>query len=633
MGSRDPRRRPAGSAHDRAARPLALSAATAAAIYVSSFLNGFTEPNAAGRGAEIQQRLGIGDFLLSAGWIGWPVGMALATIVGGRLLERFGARVLLAVGAVAYWAAFAFIGHVSDPFSLFVVMLYVGVGNGLFDVAFARLGPWYEGEKQRQEGVEAGLVNQLVSACFSAGSVAAALLTAVAVGARVPVASHLAAVSAVALVVTLAWARRHLPNLKAADENMDHEAEEEREGLRARLRSTPWELRRAGIVGFCAVLPVGVGYLWSGIYLVRLGAHGWLSTGGLIAFTSVEMAVRIAVARLSRSGRAAIFRDPVRLTRAGGFVALAGITLIVVPGRVDAAILGFGLLAGGMAPVMPLVQSAAPRLLPAHQGVAAGLITRYTYIALAAGPGAIGLLSTPLGATETATSLRIALACLAVLPLLVIALAGNVRAAQVRVPAPARAAGRLTDFAAAIRSLPGVAPVLEHAALLRELLDMEEGGRWRWQAEIRLGERFPEAVARHRAAVLALTQEGQRLTRELPDRAAWVAAIVDATAKLEDAELALTALDRWTDLARVRIALGAVESVWPMLPWLPPETHQDLRAEITRAVAERREASRARREGPRGEFAPEWLEQALANVGLAPPPAPPAGVPLLYRWW
>jgi hypothetical protein len=416
-------------------------ATTGLAIGLLWSLNGATEPNAGGRSDQIQTHLDVSDAVLSLSWLGWPVGMWLASSIGGLLLERIGVRSQLLAGAALYWSAFALVGHADDRGTLFGVMLAVGIGNGLLDVPLVRLGPWYQRQKERELGEAAGQVNQTLMGLLSAGSVVAAVTAWIAGGFDVSVAWHLSSVGVIALGVTAGWAVWKVPNLKATDEDEaappDRDAApkglvERTRSMVERLRSTPWELRGAGVVGFCSALPVGVGYVWSTIYLARLGAPKWVAPLGLVAFTATEMAVRLWIGWRSKFTHREILRNPVKLTRAGAGVALAGLALVVLPARIELAVVGFGLVGGGMAPVAALAQNAAPRLWSAHKGAAAGLITRYIYTALVAGPAFIGPLSSRLGPGETATPLRIALGCLAVLPLTTILLARNLRMARVQ---------------------------------------------------------------------------------------------------------------------------------------------------------------------------------------------------------
>ena len=400
------------------------------AIGVTSFLNGFTEPNVGGRSDEIQLAMHVIDAVLSLAWAGWPIGMWLATTIGGMLVERFGTRSVLILGAICYWTAFALLGFVHGPLRFAVVMFFVGFGNGFFDVGANRLGPWLERRRQRIYGEQAGLANLILNGLFSAGSVLAALLTLIAVGNQVKLSWHLAAVGTFAIVVTVGWAAWFLPNLKGHDEE-DGEVTEEAEpagGILQRLRSTPTAVRWAGVLNFCAALPVGVGYVWSAILLKRLGAEGWEVPAGLLVFTSTEMLCRFAVGLLAK--RVRVLRNPVVVTVAGGISALTGLALIVGPGQIALAVIGFGLLAGGMAPIGPLAQNAGQRLWPGRKGAASALITRYGYTALVLGPSLIGPLSSGLGTIDTSAPLRIALGFLAVLPVVVIFKAQVLRVAR-----------------------------------------------------------------------------------------------------------------------------------------------------------------------------------------------------------
>jgi hypothetical protein len=114
-------------------------------------------------------------------------------------------------------------------------------------------------------------------------------------------------------------------------------------------------------------------------------------------------------------------------------IAAIGVGLIAGPGRVDTAVIGFALLAGGMAPVVGLVQSAGQALWPTRKGAAASSMARYIYSGILAGPVTLGVLSALWGFKETAsaTSLQIALGCLYVLPIAVMLLAEAVRPARV----------------------------------------------------------------------------------------------------------------------------------------------------------------------------------------------------------
>jgi MFS family permease len=405
---------------------------TGLAIGLLGWTNGTIEPNAGARGPAIQRNLNVSDGMLSAGWAGWPVGMLAATLFGGRLVERFGAKPLTTWGGVLYLLPFMFLGRASDIVTFAVLMLLIGLGNGLFDVGWARLATHHDKHRRDTEGESAGLVIQLLNGLFSLGSVVAALTGLVIVALDIPLSWHLAGVGAIGLAI-LFWARGHLPNPGATDDDVAADATKDvvAEGPRSRA---PWRLRIVAFIGACALVPVGVGYLWSTIYLERLGASATLATTGLVGFTIAETIVRLSLGKLSQ--RFAALRDVVSLARIGAVVALVGLALIVVPQTIPTAVLGIALLAAGMAPIGPLVQQAGPEIWHQHKGRASALTSRYMYTALVAGPVIIGPLSSSLGSTDSVTPLRIALGCLVVLPLTVFGLARFLRTEPVAPVAP-----------------------------------------------------------------------------------------------------------------------------------------------------------------------------------------------------
>jgi MFS family permease len=398
---------------------------TGLAVGLLGLGNGFMEPNAGARSTEIQRSTRTSDATLSAGWAGWPIGMFLASTVGGRLLERVGARAVLLAGGLFYFGAFAVIGFAPNIVALGAVLFVVGLGNGLFDVGWTRLSAHHDHQQEQIKGDKAGLVIQVLNGLFSLGSVVAAITGMVVVAFGLPLGPHLLAVGLAGLAV-LAWSARHLPNPGATEVDVDRtSAVPEHRTQGAPRPRAPRRLRAVAVMSACATLPVGVGYLWSSIYLTRLGASETVATLGVLAFTLAETAVRLSLGVLSR--RVEALRDVVRQARAGALVALVGLGLVVVPATIPTAIAGFALLAAGMAPVAGLVQREAPHIWPDHKGRATGMVSRYMYTALVAGPVVIGPLSSLLGAKDSPDSLRVALGSLLLLPVVVLALAGRLR--------------------------------------------------------------------------------------------------------------------------------------------------------------------------------------------------------------
>jgi MFS family permease len=149
-----------------------------------------------------------------------------------------------------------------------------------------------------------------------------------------------------------------------------------------------------------------------------LGALSWVATLGLVAYTTCE-----GVGRLFAWLYSARFR-PIAIVVTGGIVALAGALLIVGPGRVDAAIVGFGLVALGVGPAIPILATAASNSARAgNRSIRVGLMVTAGYLGSVIGQPVIGWIA-------DASSLRVSLWLIALSAALVLALAGTARGAE-----------------------------------------------------------------------------------------------------------------------------------------------------------------------------------------------------------
>jgi MFS family permease len=115
----------------------------------------------------------------------------------------------------------------------------------------------------------------------------------------------------------------------------------------------------------------------------------------------------------------------VRFVQLAGAVSTAGIVLAVAVPNAVVAIVGFGLLGGGLAGIVPVVFSAAGRAAPDRPGPALAAVATVGYLGLLAGPAAIG------GIGEV-TDVRTGLAFVVLLTLLMTALGSRVPAGRQR---------------------------------------------------------------------------------------------------------------------------------------------------------------------------------------------------------
>jgi hypothetical protein len=171
----------------------------------------------------------------------------------------------------------------------------------------------------------------------------------------------------------------------------------------ARHGRTAWsaELVVLGAIAFCSFFAEGAAADWSAVYLHdRTGAGPALAAAAFAGFS-----VAMAASRLT-GDRIVTAVGPAALARRAGLTAAAGLGLALAVPVPGAGIAGFALMGAGLAPIVPLVLSAAGAV--AH-GVEEALsrVLLIAYTGSIVGPAAIGFAA---GRVELRAALLIPLA-------------------------------------------------------------------------------------------------------------------------------------------------------------------------------------------------------------------------------
>jgi hypothetical protein len=319
----------------------------------------------AGRVPAIKHALGLSDAALGAALFGMAAGTLLGSWWGGGLARRFGpARVVRTAmpGMAAALVASAFAG---DLAVLAATLFCFGTLGAIVDVAM----------NTSAVGVERSLKRPLMSGFHGAwsvglllGAVGASAAAAVGAGPR----AHFAVVAAlVALAgVTLLAG---LPAPAAPPPSATH-------------ARAPWsaELVILGAIAFCSFFAEGAAADWSAVYMHdRAGAGPAVAAAAFAGFS-----VAMAGSRLAGDRLAAVV-GPAALARRAAITAAAGLGLALAVPVPGAGIAGFALMGAGLAPIVPLVVSAAGA---AAHGVetAVSRVFLLAYSGSIAGPAAIG---------------------------------------------------------------------------------------------------------------------------------------------------------------------------------------------------------------------------------------------------
>lgn len=348
---------------DRAARRAVTSVFLANGVAMASFV---------ARIPDVQRGLALPATTLGIVLAGISVGVLLGLTVSGRLIARTGSRRLILLGTGMGALALPLTGAATDPITLTAAVVATGLGTSMMDV----------GMNAQAIGIERSYGQSImvgIHGAWSAGTLLAALVGGLATAARVPVATHLAAVAGFIAVLTALASRW----LRVADQL---EA-----GAERRFALPRGPLVALALVAMAAALGESTAGQWSGIHLrdqveVAAARVGW----GYVAYTSGMVGVRLI-------GDALVRRLGVqRVITGGGWLAAGGFLLVASVPRLSASLIGFTLIGLGLGATVPLAFAAAGRLARTPgEGVAA--VASVAYLAFLVGPPVIGRLADTLG--------------------------------------------------------------------------------------------------------------------------------------------------------------------------------------------------------------------------------------------
>jgi MFS family permease len=352
----------------------------------------------------IKARVGLSD---------GELGLSLAAIafaalpsmpVAGRLVDRLGAARMLRLSLLAFAVTTPLPALTRSAAVLIPCFVLIGLSTGFLDVVInTATAAWERIEGQR-----------LMAAChglFSAGTLVGSISTGFARNAGAGPGQVLPVVGVcvvAAAVVQPSYRRPPLP---------DEAPGKSRLGL---------VLLLIGALVSLSFLLEDAMQSWSALHLERdLHARPWVSGLGPGLFAAAMTAGRLGSHVLGKDSR-----DEVVLATGGSAVAAGALLLAVAPVPV-VALIGVALAGAGCSVLAPTLFSAVgSRGAPGREGAALGAVSTLGYVGFLIGPPVIGVLS-------AATSLPIALGCLAVLGLLMAA------AGPVVLRRPVREFGRL----------------------------------------------------------------------------------------------------------------------------------------------------------------------------------------------
>lgn len=318
----------------------------------------------------VKAHYGLGEQSLALAMLASGVGALAALAYAGRIVGRWGPRVVATVMGCVSCVAIACLESSTHYVGLLAVMLVFGAFGSLFDVSLSAEAS--EIERLAERPMMSGFHGM-----FSLGGMAGAGL-----GSAVPTLGltpqgHLLLATGLCAVAVLVASQAMLPLPEK------HDAEEKHP-----LSLPRGPLLLLGVLASMGLIAEGAIYDWSVLFMKQERA----SDASTAALAYAAFSGAMAAGRFGGDWvRARVV--PRRLLRASGVLAAAGMALVLAVQSPAIGLVGFALVGLGLSNVVPMLFSAAsqvPGVSPAH-GIAA--VSGVGYMGMMAGPPLIGLIA------------------------------------------------------------------------------------------------------------------------------------------------------------------------------------------------------------------------------------------------
>ncbi len=325
---------------------------------------------------DVKAHVGASDGALGFALLFVALGAVPAMVLGGRLVDRIGRR-LLPVSAALFGLAAVLPAFARSPVELGVALFILGMASGLMDVVMnARIGAI-----EAATGIRA---MHLAHGIFAVVYLVVALSTGAAREAGAGPLMVLATVGAtIVLLAVLAACLR--------DDAADGPRSGSMEARGPSRLDVPVLL--LGIVAFAAFLSENGWQSWSALFLERtFGAEPWLGAMG-----PAVVGVALAVGRFGGQAFATRVSDAALIAWAAAAAMAGGAAMAVAPSP-TVALAALFIAAAGVSLIAPSALSLAARTAdPSKRGAAVAMVGVIAYTGFFAGPALLGLVAEAVG--------------------------------------------------------------------------------------------------------------------------------------------------------------------------------------------------------------------------------------------
>lgn len=368
------------------------------AVSLFYFGQGIAFASWASRIPDIKHSLNLSDGALGSILLALPLGQLATMPISGRLVTKYGSKLILTITAPLYVLALSNLGLATAPWHLAAFLFLFGVVGNMCNIAVNTQGS--EAEK---------LFGRPIMTSFH-GAWSIAGFTGALVG-LLMVNLHIIPYYHFWIIAFLIWGNvflnyKHLVPGKGAKSERKPKLFTMPEGA----------LLQLGIIGFCSMATEGAMFDWSGVYfkeivkaptsLVILGYASFMimmATGRFVGDKIIEKLGRKKTIQIS------------------GLIISSGMFLSVFLPYIIPATIGFMLVGIGVSSIVPTVYSVAGKNGKVAPGIAIAMVSSVSYLGFLMGPPLIGYIS-------ALSSLQYSYAVIGIFGLLVSLLVGKIRA-------------------------------------------------------------------------------------------------------------------------------------------------------------------------------------------------------------
>ncbi|WP_206795191.1 MFS transporter [Amycolatopsis sp. MtRt-6] len=344
------------------------------AVFTVFALNGLALGSWASRTPALTAQVHASPGVFGLALLGASAGMLAAASVSGRLIERAGARAVVAGSTATAAVALVLIGFAPTVPLLAGALLVIGAGVGMLDVGMNVAGVAVERRLGRP-------VMSVFHAGFSFGALAGSLGAGLAAGHGWSPVRHLTVAAVVALLV-LVLVIKAVPGIRP-----EHTDEPVVTPARAPIRRPVLWLLAA--VALCSAIAEGASSDWSALLMTVERGVG--QGAAALAFAGFQLVM--ALTRLAGPWAQRRF-GPTRCLAAGATLAAAGLVAAAAIPVAAVGYAGFALAGAGLAASFPMALSLAGDAGKRGDGTGGereiGFVTAIAYTGFLGGPPIVG---------------------------------------------------------------------------------------------------------------------------------------------------------------------------------------------------------------------------------------------------